>query len=111
MEKIKVILTFIGILALIVFIHRKNRQIKEELDQAKIREPDGSLRDPTMSERMAISNLLFNKKSEYFWPIILLFILLFIIAFATAMILLINGTLPKLGQSAVEIYIKYFLAS
>jgi Ca2+/Na+ antiporter len=111
MEKIKVIVTFIGMLALLVFILRKGRQIKEELKRAKIIEPDGSHRNPTMSERMAIAHYLANEKSEYFWPLILIFILLFIIIFAIAMILLMTGMLPKLIPAAAKIYIKYFLFS
>ncbi len=66
MEKIKVILILTGWLAFFVFLVRKTRQIKEELKRAKIIEPDGSIRNPMMDERLAISNFLFTKKSEYF---------------------------------------------
>ena len=111
MEIIKIILTFAGMLLVIIFFARKSRQIQEELKRTKIREPDGSLRDPTMSERMAIASYLANKKSDYFWPLILIFILLFMIIFSTAMILLINGTLPKLIPAAAKLYAQYFLAS
>ncbi|MCP4262860.1 MAG: hypothetical protein GY774_35925 [Planctomycetes bacterium] len=111
MEKIKVILILTGWLAFFVFLVRKNRQIKKEVDRAKIIGPDGSIRYPTMSERMAIANNLAHEKSEYFWPIILIFILIFIIIFATAMILLITGMLPKLIPAAAKLYAQYFLAS
>ncbi|MCP4609726.1 MAG: hypothetical protein GY845_13535 [Planctomycetes bacterium] len=106
-EQIKVILILTGWLAFFVFLARKTRQLKEELNRAKIEEPDGSLRDLTPAERMAIANYLAHKKSKYFWlPILLLVIIL-----AILMILTMTGMLPKLIEDAAEIYVKYFLAS
>ena len=106
-EQIKLFLILTGWLAFFIFIIRKTRQVKAELGRAKIEEPDGSLRDPTMAERMAIANYLAYKKGKYFWPLILLIV---IIIQATT-VLFITGMLTKFIEVAVEIYVKYLLAS
>jgi len=106
-EQIKVILLFAAMLVVSILAIRIIRQLKEELNRAKIEEPDGSLRDPTPAERMAIANYLAHKKSKYFWPLILLIII--IIQVTT--VLVMTGMLTKLIEAAVEIYVKYLLAS
>jgi len=106
-EQIKVILSFAAMLVVSILVIRIIRKNVAELNRAKIEEPDGSLRDPTMAEREAIANYLFHKKSKYCWPLILLIV---IIIQATT-VLLITGMLPKLIETAAKIYVKYFLAS
>jgi len=105
-EQIKVILLLATMLVVSILAIRIIRKNIAELNRAKIEEPDGSLRDPTMAERMAIANYL-AYKSKYFWPLILLIV---IIIQATT-VLLITGMLTKLIEAAVEIYVKYLLAS
>ena len=107
-EQIKVILLFAAMLVVSILAIRIIRKNIAELNRAKIEEPDGSLRDPTTAERMAIANYLFHKKSKYFWPLILFFMVIIIQA---TTVLVITGMLQKLIEAAVEIYVKYFLAS
>ena len=106
-EQIKVILLLATMLVVSILAIRIIRKNIAELNRAKIEEPDGSLRDPTTAERMAIANYLAHKKGKYFWPLILLIV---IIIQATT-VLLITGMLTKLIEAAVEIYVKYLLAS
>ena len=50
----------------VALLLRKVRQIAAEVKRAKIREPDGSLREPTTRERMAIADKLAHEKGKYF---------------------------------------------
>ena len=107
MEQIKVILLFAAMLVVFILAFRIIRKNIAELNRAKIKEPDGSLRDPTTSERMAIANYLAHKKGRYFWP----HILLIVIIIQATTVLVITGILLKLIEAAAEIYVKYFLTS
>ena len=93
-------------LVVLILAIRIIRQNVAELKRAKIREPDGSLRNPTISENMAIANYLAHQKGKYFWGLILLGVIIV----AILVILQITGILPKLITAAAKIYAKYFLA-
>lgn len=69
---------------------RKARQIGRRVATSKIVDPDGSVREPTASERTAIANKLAREKGKYFWWMVIP-----VIVFIAVMIVLrIVGVLP-----------------
>jgi hypothetical protein len=62
----------------------KTRQITAEIKRAKIKDPDGSLREPTMGERMAIANKLAYEKGKYFWWLVLILVFILIVSMILA---------------------------
>jgi hypothetical protein len=102
-EKIKTILGLGGMFVVSVLTIRIIRRDTAEIKRAKIQEPDGSLREPTTAERMAIANYLAFRKGKYFW----LSIIILVIILAVLVILAVTGILPKLIETAAKIYAKY----
>jgi hypothetical protein len=75
--RLKDILLTLLFLICVTLLLRKVRQITVEVKRAKIWEPDGSLRKPTTSKRMAIADKLAHEKGKYFWWLVLTFAFIF----------------------------------
>jgi len=49
---------------------RKIRQIETEVDRARVRNDDGSLRDLSPAERVALAEKMDAERGKYFWHLI-----------------------------------------
>ena len=67
-----VLLWFVSVVLLLY----KTKQITNEGKRVKIKEPDGSLRKPTIGERMAIADKMAYEKGKYFWWLVLILALI-----------------------------------
>jgi Mg2+/citrate symporter len=85
----EIVMVVVCLVALVLGV-RKARRIGRHVAESKTVDPDGSVREPTTSERIAIANKLVREKGKYFWWMVIPVIL-----FITVLIILrIVGVLP-----------------